>query len=104
MELTGDNQDKLQDKEINLSEIDWNNLSPEEFQKLNEKLLRNQKLAKQQERKKDRSSGYTAVNLRGKVYQIKVTDYQRLKAMKSEKSKNKLIDKIISENNSIESL
>lgn len=100
---TGENK-QLQDVEIDLSKIDWNNLSPEEFRKLNEKLVHNQKLAKQQECKKERSSGYTAVKLRGKIYQIKMTDFQRLKAMKSEKSKNKLIDKIISENNNIDSL
>lgn len=100
---TGDEK-KLQDIEIDLSKIDWNNLSPEEFQQVNEKLLKNQKIAKQQERKKERSTGYIYVKLRGNVYNIKQTDYQRLKAMKSEKSKNKLIDRLISENNTIESL
>ena len=95
---------KLQDTEIDLSKIDWNNLSPEEFQKINEKLLANQKMAKQQERKKDRITGTIAVKLRGNIYNIKATDYQRLKMMKSEKSKNKLIDKIISENNIVESI
>lgn len=102
METTGEK--KLQDVEIDLSKIDWNKLSPEEFQQINEKLLKNQKIAKQQEHKKERSTGYVSVKLRGNVYSIKQTDYQRLKAMKSEKSKNKLIDKLISENNSIESL
>ena len=102
METTGDK--KLHDVEIDLSKIDWNKLSPEEFQKINEKLLRNQKIAKSQEHKKERSNGFVSVKLRGNVYSIKQTDYQRLKAMKSEKSKNKLIDKLISENNSIESL
>lgn len=95
-------KDKLQ--EIDLSKIDWNSLSPEEFQKLNDRLLHNQKIAKQQERKEHRNSGMCAVSLKGKVYQIKTTDFQRLKTMKSEKTKNKLIDKIISENNCIESL
>lgn len=100
---TGENKE-LHDVEINLSEIDWNKLSPEEFQKLNEKLLNNQKLAKKQEHKKERAFGFTTIKLRGKIYQIKTSDYLRLKSMKSEKSKNKLIDKIISENNSIETL
>lgn len=95
---------KLQDTEIDLSKIDWNSLSPEEFQKINQRLLANQKLAKRQEHKKERLSGYTLVKLRGNVYQIKQTDYQRLQAMKSQKSKDKLIDKIISENNKVESL
>lgn len=95
---------KLQDTEIDLSKIDWNKLSPEEFKKVNEKLLANQKLAKKQEHKKERLSGFIMVKLRGNVYNIKQTDYQRLQAMKSEKSKNKLIDKLISENNKIESL
>lgn len=102
MKESGEN--KLQDTEIDLSKIDWNKLSPEEFQKINEKLLKNQKIAKQQEHKKDRFNGFISVKLRGQVYSIKQTDYQRLKAMKSEKSKNKLIDKLISENNRIESL
>ena len=102
MDNSGDN--KLQDTEIDLSKIDWNKLSPEEFKKVNERLLANQKLAKKQEHKKERLSGYTMVRLRGNVYNIKQTDFQRLKSIKSEKSKNKLIDKIISENNKIETL
>lgn len=96
--------DKLQDVEVDLSKIDWNKLSPEEFKKVNEKLLKNQKIAKKQERKQERLNGYVSVRLRGNVYQIKQTDFQRLKAMKSQKSKEKLIDKLISENNTIESL
>lgn len=102
MDTLGDN--KLQDIEIDLSKIDWNKLSPEEFKKINDKLIENQKLAKKQEHKKDRLSGFVSVRLRGNVYNIKQTEYQRLQSMKSEKSRNKLIDKLISENNCIESL
>lgn len=89
---------------IDLSKIDWNCLSPEEFRNLNERLLKNQKAAKSQEHKKSRVSGNVIVKIRGKNYRIKQVDYLRLKTMKSDKSRNKLIDKIISENNPIETI
>lgn len=92
------------DAEVDLSQVDWNKLTPEEFRMINEKLVSNQKAVKKQERKENRASGYTSVSIQGKIYQIKTVDFQRLKAMKSEKSKQKLIEKIISEYNPIESL
>lgn len=90
--------------EIDLSQIDWNKLSPEEFRSINEKLIANQKLIKKQERKQSRNVGTVTVIIHNKPYQVKATDYQRLKSMRSEKSRQKLIDKIILENPQIEEI
>ena len=81
MNETGILNELQKDNEIDLSNIDWNKLSPEEFKQLNEKLLKNQKAVKKQERKENRASGTTSVSIRGKIYQIRTVDYQRLKAM-----------------------
>lgn len=91
-----------QNGEINLSEIDWNKLSPEEFRALNQKLIQNQKAAKKLEHKSERISGNVDVILRGKTYNIKMSVFRRLKTLKSEASKQKLIEKIILENKPIE--
>ena len=104
MNIEGVNNNPPQDVEINLSDIDWNKLSPEEFKKVNEHLLKQQKLIKSQERKQQRNLGTIVVKLHGQCYEIKRIDYERLKSFKSQKSKDKLIDKIIESHNSIESI
>jgi len=81
-------------KEINLSEIDWNKLSIEEFHALEQELLTKQKILKSSQIK-DRVSGFTNVSIHGNMYKIKTITYQRLKLMKSGKSKEKLIQEII---------
>lgn len=104
MNIEGVNNNPPQDVEINLSDIDWNKLSPEEFKKVNEHLLKQQKLIKSQERKQQRNLGTIVVKLRGQCYEIKRIEYERLKSLKSQKSKDKLIDKIIESHKSIESI
>lgn len=98
------NKESPKDVEINLSNIDWNKLSPEEFKKVNEQLLAKQKILKSQERKQQKTIGNIVVKLRGNCYEIRRIDYERLKSLKSEKSKNKLIDKLISNHKRIESI
>jgi hypothetical protein len=105
MKNSEDNINNIQNNiEIDLSEIDWNKLSPEEFIKLESKLQENQKLLKKTKPKTKRSSGFKHINIGGKTYLIKEIIYKRLLSMKSEKSKQKLIDEIVSTHNEIDSL
>lgn len=104
MNIDGVNNESPKDVEINLSNIDWNKLSPEEFKKVNETLLEKQKLVKSQERKQQKTLGNIVVKLRGNYYEIKRIDYERLKTLKSQKSKDKLIDKLIEKNKPIKSI
>nr|DAJ28948.1 MAG TPA: hypothetical protein [Caudoviricetes sp.] len=104
MNIDGVNNESPKDVEINLSNIDWNKLSPEEFKKVNETLLEKQKLVKSQERKQQKTLGNIVVKLRGNCYEIKRIDYERLKTLKSQKSKDKLIDKLIDKNKPIKSI
>lgn len=96
--------DNLDIKEIELSSIDWNKLTINEFHSLEQKLLIKQKLIKSSNRKEIRETGTVFVNLKGNQYIIKKVLYNRLNLMKSEKSKQKLIDDIISSHNIIESI
>ena len=89
--------------EINLSNINWNNLSINEFHELEKKMQQIKIDAKGGKREK-RSNGMKTVKIRGGIYIIKEVVYNRLKAMKSEKSKDKLINEIISTHNPIEQL
>lgn len=91
-------------QEINLSEVDWNKLSINEFHELEKKLQENAKLTRASQPKSERQSGFQTVKIRGELYRIKKVTFQRLKTMKSEKSKEKLIDEIISTHNPIEKL
>jgi len=90
--------------EINLSEIDWNKLSIHEFHSLEQKLQEKHKLVKIAKKKEKRNCGLVHVKIKGNNYKIKEITYNRLKAMKSEKSKQKLIDEIISSHNPIENI
>lgn len=83
------------DTEIDVSSIDWNKLSPEEFQKLNNQLVEEKKLAKKQERKKHRVSGTKVIRLNGETYEIKMTDYERYKKIRSQKTKELFRQKIM---------
>ena len=96
--------DSSKDVEINLSDIDWNKLSPEEFKKVNEHLLQKQKLIKSQERKQQKNLGNVVVNLRGKCYEIKAIEYNRLKVLKSQKAKEKMIAGLMQKYNPIQSI
>lgn len=87
------------DSVINLKEIDWNKMSPEEFSALEKELQAKKKKSKKvTEKKKDD----VVVKINGKMYNIDNNTYIRLKTMTSNKCKQKLIDKIISENNPVQ--
>lgn len=96
--------DKLTVKEIDLHDIDWTKLEPEDYQKLESSLQENQKLLRKSKPKEKRASGNVTVILKGNAYSIKEILYKRLKALKPGKSKEKLIDEIISTHNVIDSL
>ena len=81
---------------IDLTKINWNCLSPEEFQKINNDLLAEKKLAKSFERQESKVNGYEIVSIHGNLYEIKASEAIKLKKMRSEKSKQKLINKIVS--------
>jgi len=94
--------------EIDLTKIDWNVLTIKQFHDIEIKLLAkhndNKKIAKKakiKEKKLTRSSGMVIVKIHDKNYSIKDIIYQRLKNLKSQKSKEKLIDEIISNHNPI---
>jgi hypothetical protein len=92
-------------EDIDLSSIDWNKLSIPQFQAVEASLQKKNKEIKKQKRIDSvRNSGYTQILLKGNYYSIKTILFQRLKSMKSEKCKEKLISEIISQNNPIESL
>lgn len=86
------------DSVINLKEIDWNKMSPEEFSALEKELQAKKKNNKKTPEKKND----VVVKINGKMYNIDGNTYIRLKTMTSNKCKQKLIDKIISENNPVQ--
>lgn len=88
-------------EEIDVSNVDWNHLNPKQFSELEKQFQEKQKLMKKANRKKTRSSGFITVKIQNKNYLIKETLFQRLKGLKNAKSKEKLINKIILENNPI---
>lgn len=86
----------MDNQEIDLSKINWNNLSPEEFQNLSEKMNeRNNRIKETKERKKRTLSENILVSIRGNAYNIPNKVYDRLKNMSSAQSKEKLIDEIL---------
>jgi DNA-binding protein YbaB len=90
--------------EIKISDIDWNKLTIEDFNKVESDLQQKHRLIKALQPKGKRNSGLILLKIRGKIYQVKEITVARLKSMKSEKSKEKLIDEIISSHNPIETL
>ena len=90
--------------EINLTQINWNKLTIEDWNKLESDLQQKHKLIKTLQPKNKRNSGLVLLKIRGKIYQVKQITVTRLKNMKSEKAKEKLIDEIILSNNPIETL
>jgi undecaprenyl pyrophosphate synthase len=86
----------MDNQEIDLSKVNWNNLSPEEFQNLSEKMNeRNNRIKETKERKKRTLSENILVSIRGNAYNIPNKVYDRLKNMSSAQSKEKLIDEIL---------
>jgi len=91
--------------DIDLTEIDWNKISIDEYHSLEKKLQESHSLNKKNKIKEKRTNGgLVTVILRGNPYQLKEIVYKRLKSMKSKKSKENLIDEIISQNNPIETI
>lgn len=92
-------------QEINLADIDWNNLSPEEFQNLSERIsVRDKVLKEKKERKTRVISNTIPVTIRGNSYELSSNLVERLQNMKSGKSKEKLINEIILNNKPILSI
>jgi len=79
-------------KEIDLTKIDWNNLTPEEFQQFSEKIKENKE---NKERKKRELVKTISVHLREQIYDLPINLAERLQNMKSIQSKEKLIDEIL---------
>jgi hypothetical protein len=88
-------------EEINLSQINWD-MNIVEFRKIEESLQKNHQYVKNQQKDKKRSSGTILLKLRGNSYQVKQVLYEKLKKMKSDKPREKLIDEIISSHSPIE--
>jgi len=100
-----DNDKNNNISEIDLTKIDWNKLSVEEFNQLELELNqkeRKARIAAQVGAK--RITGNTTIVIKGAMYNIKTVDYNRLKAMKSPKAKEKLIKEILATNQKIESI
>ena len=89
--------------EIDLTNVNWNTLNVDEWNKL-EQDMRTLKAQLKSNSSSKRVTGYTTVKIKNETYRIKTVLYQRLKSMKSEKSKEKLIDSIISTHNPLEKL
>ncbi len=79
---------------IDLTKVNWSQLNPEEFAKIERQMVeekkRSRKLAK-----KNQPTGNIVVNLRGMKYELPVKLVNRLRNLKSDTSKSKLIDKIV---------
>ena len=85
-----------QTEPIDLTKVDWSNMDVEEFKRLDEKLeARNQNLKADKVRKDRTASDKIIVTIHGDSYEIPLTLYNRLKDMKSERSKEKLKDEIV---------
>lgn len=89
---------------VDLAKIDWNKLTPAEFKALEDKVSKTNALLKASKPRKKREDKLVPVKLQGNVYQLKESTFTRLKNMKSEKSKQKLIEEIISKTNQIQSI
>lgn len=96
-----DNANCAENNSVDLNKVDWNKLTPEEFNALENKVSKTNALLKSLKPRKKREDKIIAVKLQGNVYQLKETTFTRLKNMKSEKSKQKLIDEIIASTNQI---
>ena len=89
---------------IDVTEVDWNKLSPEEFHKLEKEMQAKHVEIRKANRKKTRDTGTKTIMYKEKMYEIKAVLYNRLKKIKSEKSREKLLEEIIASTNPIEEL
>lgn len=81
--------------------VDWNKLSPEDFQSLEKQMQDDKELLKKTTPRKKRDSTLITIEIKGKKYQVKSIIYDRYKRMKSEKSRMKLIEEILTTHNPI---
>lgn len=90
---------------INLSEIDWNKLSVSEFRSLSKKFEERDKLLKSQKVRKKRDNGeMRVIKIDNVPYQVKNTLVKKLKSMKSDKAKQKILDSIRKTHQPIENI
>ena len=88
--------------EIDFSKVDWNSLDIDEFNALEQKLSeRDQHIKDDKVRKVRIETKLVSVKIKGKTYQITSSLYERLKDIKSEVSKQKLINEIITSHQAI---
>lgn len=92
-------------QQIDLKAIDWSNLNVEDFSKLEERLSERDQIIKASKERKPRiSNTNVSIKLRNKFYNIPQVLATRLTELKSEKSKQKLIDEIILQYSELEEL
>lgn len=92
-----------QTNQIDLSSIDWNNLSVEDFHKLEAKIDNRDSAIKSKKNRKVRvNNSKVAIELGGKSYSISAVLFNRLSELKSERSKQKLIEEILETHSPIE--
>ena len=85
---------------VETKKLDWSKLSFEEFNKIEKEIQ--ERIKRNKEGKKiPRQVGNIICELNGKKYSLKMAEYTRLKSIKSQKSKEKYINKLISLNNPI---
>lgn len=88
--------DDITEKTINISEINWNQMSSAEFRELERKIQEDRKNIKRKKQHKSKGKPKTEVfiKIKGETFKIKLSLYDRLKNMTSEKSKEKLLKEI----------
>lgn len=87
------------EEKINLATVDWNNFTQEDFVALHKKLSENNK--QKPRKKRSANNEMIVLTLRGNKYLVSKQKAERLRNLTSEKSKQKLINEIIMENNPI---
>lgn len=92
------------EKEIDLTKIDWNILTSEEYSRIEKKIQDQHKEQRKNKPRKKYNNEFKIVKIHGKEYQIKAKEYERYMKLKSQKAKDKFISKIISSQNPIEEL
>lgn len=98
-------QDLIEDTQaIDLTKVDWNVLQPNEFHSLEKQMLEQQKLLKKSKGRKQKETSTIVLKLRGNEYIVKSSLAERLRTMRSEKSKEKLIDEIILTSQKVETI
>lgn len=97
-----DKKQDLNDKKIDVSEIDWNKLSVEDFHSLSNVFAERDKILKENKKRKQRDNGdKKPVVIDGKTYMVKSILISKYKNMKSQKSKEKFLNEIKSQSEEI---